>query len=353
MIEDEKSEAELLSAIMENSEFVQDEDLPPVPEPDQAEEEVEEDQEELEEDLEEEETEEVEEDSEEEEEVEEEADEGEEPVEELLDEDEVDWDYKVPVTIDGETQHLSLEEIRKGYATQQHLSNQGRELGEARKQIEAERTERLDALVQMTEGVNSMLGQQEQYLAQQYHNIDQQIEEARKDGDQYKVQELKDQREVAQQNYWNARQQREGILQQVAQQHQQVNTESWNQQVQQFYDGIVEVIPDYNQDYAEQLRAFGQEEGISEEYMLTITDPTIVKVLDDYRKLKNGVSTGAKKRAKAPVKKAPKKKQATAAQKKASKKNMTKARAFREDASKDDQDAFLRQYAERSLGFED
>jgi len=55
---------------------------------------------------------------------------------ELPSEDDIDWEYKVPVTIDGKTEYVTLEEIRKGYSTDQHLSQKGRELGELKKQID-------------------------------------------------------------------------------------------------------------------------------------------------------------------------------------------------------------------------
>ena len=351
MNEDEKTEADLLASIMENTEFLQDEDLPPPPEPDDAEEE------EVEEDTDgstgvEDEESEDEEELEEEDDGDEEPEEGDEEAPTEVAEDEVDWDYKIPVKVDGETQHLTLEEVRKGYATQQHLSNQGRELGEQRKQLEAQVQERIGGLENLAVAMDQALSQNEQVLAQRYHQIDQQINEARQEGDQYKVQELKDAREVAQQQYWGARNQREQILQQAVQAKEQAEGEQWNQKVQAFYDGIAEVIPDYNEDYAIGLRDFALEEGVSAEYLDGIVDPGIVALVDNYRKLKQATVEGAKKRAKAPVKKAPVKKTRTKAQKKASQENMVKARAFREDASKEDQDAFLRQFASRSLGLD-
>ena len=335
-MEDEKTEAELLKAVMENSPIMEEADIPPPPPEDEAEEEVVEDE-----------SEDIEEDVEEEEEPEEESDGPEE-----LGEDEVDWDTTVPVTIDGEVHQVSLSELRKGYATDQHLSAKGREIGEAAKQVDEYRQQKLQEIEGMAFSLNEIMGATEKNLAQEYHAIDAQINEARSEGDTYRVQELKDQREIAQQRYWQARQQREGTLAQVAQAKEQMENEQWNQKVQEFYDGITQVIPEYNEEYAETLREFGRNEGISQEYMMSITDPTIVRVLDDYRKLKEGVSTGAKKREKAPIKKAPKKKSRTANQKKASKENLVKARAMREDASSEDQMDFLRQHAARTLGLD-
>ena len=82
----------------------------------------------------------------------------------------------------------------------------------------------------------------------------------------------------------------------------------------------------------------------------TITDPTIVKALNDFRILKNTVSKGAAKRKVVPAKKAiPTKKAPPATKKAADKEKMVKARAFKEGASSEDQMDFLRSYASKSL----
>ena len=84
--------------------------------------------------------------------------------------------------------------------------------------------------------------------------------------------------------------------------------------------------------------------------MNAIVDPTIVKFIDDYRRLKQGVSKGAAKRKAAPAKKAiPTKKAKSPTKKKQDAEAMRKARAFKEDASQEDQMAFLRDFANKSL----
>lgn len=266
-----------------------------------------------------------------------------------LDEEEVDWDVHVPVVIDGEQHIISLAELRKGYATEQHLSKKGRELGELRKEIEAERQGKIGEVVELADTMNVMLTSAEQQLAAEYHAIDKQINIAREEGNTYEIPDLKDQREVAQQKYWEARKQREALSEAVKKQKEEIEIKQWNEKVQKFYSDIAEVIPDYNESYAQELQSFGQELGLSVEFMSTVTDVSIVKALDDYRKLKKGVTAGAKKRAKTPVKKAPIKKTKPAVQKQIDADKMVKARAFREDASKDDQMAFLRNYASKSL----
>jgi len=267
----------------------------------------------------------------------------------VLSEEEVDWDVVVPVTIDGETVEVSLQELRKGYATEQHLSKKGRELGDERKLIEEERTAKLGEIESYAGAVSQLLLTAEQNLANEYHAVDQEIKQAREDGDTYKISELRDKREEAQEKYWNARRQREGLIEGYSKQKQQVEVENWNKQVSNFNESIGDFIPGYNEKYAIELTEFGLSKGLTSEYMQTITDPAVVKILDEYRKLEQGVSKGAKKRAKAPVKKAPVKKQQASSKKKQDADKMVKARAFREDASKEDQMAFLRNHAARSL----
>ena len=266
-----------------------------------------------------------------------------------LEEEEVDWDVHVPVVIDGEQHIISLAELRKGYATEQHLSKKGRELGELRKEVEAEREAKIGEVTQLAEAMNVMLSSAEQQLAAEYHDIDKQINTAREEGNTYEISDLKDKREVAQQKYWEARKQRETLTESVQRQKQEIEVQQWNQKVEKFFNEITEVIPNYDEKYATELRNFGEELGLSNDFMQSVTDVSIVKALDDYRKLKKGVTAGAKKRAKAPIKKAPTKKAKPAVQKQIDADKMVKARAFREDASADDQMAFLRNYASKSL----
>ena len=74
-------------------------------------------------------------------------------------------------------------------------------------------------------------------------------------------------------------------------------------------------------------------------------DPNVVKFVDEFRRLKQGIKSGAKKRAKIPAKKMPAKKAKTPTKQKQDQAAMTKARAFKNDASKEDQIAFLKRFA--------
>ena len=127
----------------------------------------------------------------------------------LPSEEDIDWEYQVPVTVDGKTEYVSLEEIRKGYSTDKHLSQKGRELGELKKQIDQERTEKLQEIIQLGSVINEELTAVESNLAQQYHKVKGEIDKAREEGDSYTARELKEQLEEVQEKYWNTRNKRE------------------------------------------------------------------------------------------------------------------------------------------------
>ena len=345
------SEQELLDAVMRQSPIMEEIDAPPLP----TEEEIEEDPEELvEEDPETSESE-----TDEEEEVEEEVEEteGEDGVEEtptqepeVYTADDLDLDAKVSVKVDGEEMEVSFGDLLKGYQTDAHLSKKGRELGEAQKTLEEERTKKLEEVEQIAGANVAMLTSVEQMHAKKYHDLEKKINDARDSGDTYELPELKDQREQAQQNYWKARNQREGLIKRVQEQKEAYDQEQLAQQLNHFQEVIPDMIPDFDDKVAQDIRAFAMEEGISEGLLDSVVDPNVVKFIDDYRRLKQGVNKGAAKRKAVPSKKALPTKKAPPAQKKAADKaKMVKARAFREDASPEDQMDFLRQHASKSL----
>lgn len=340
------TEQELLDAVLSQSSFVTgslpDEEIPEVDpsdsegeDPEDSEEVVNEEGEEVEE---------LEEDTEDE-------DASEDATQEatLFTTDDLDLDAQVIVKIDGEEVPVSFSDLIKGYSTEQSLSNKGRELGEARKQLEAEREEQLAEISKIGEASTAILMSEEQSYAKVYHDIESKIKQARADGDSFELSELKDKREEAQENYWTARKKREALTNQLETQQTALVEKQWQEQIEYFNSSITEYVPDFNEQIAGDIREFALKEGLPEDLINNIVDPTVVKFVNDYRILKTGVSKGEAKRKQAPSKKVPVKKAKSTTKKKADADQMVKARAFREDASKDDQMAFLKQLASKSL----
>jgi hypothetical protein len=342
--EGSRTEEQMLADIMANSEFT--ESLPDEQVPELDTEEATEDP-----DVDESEVEEVEEEVETDEEETEAEDDTSTQEAEVYSTDDLDLDAKVSIKIDGKETDVSFSELIKGYSTEQHLSNKGRELGDARKQLDAEYGKKFQEVNSLGQASAAVLYREEQALAKEYHEIEAQIEQARKDGDTYEVNELKDKREQSQKNYWQARSNREGLVKNVQAQVQEQSTKQWNEQLEHFSKAIPEMIPDFNEKTATAIREFAISEGIAPEVLDTIVDPVIVKFVDDYRRLKQGVSKGTAKRKATVVKKAPVRKSKTRSQKEVDRETKIRQRAFSEDSSDDDQMAFLRGLANKSLNY--
>ena len=341
------NEQELLDAVLSNTEFLRDDDVP-LPE---EEVEYEDPEATAEEDPDVADAAVSDEESEEDAEEAEDEDGAEAPTQEatVFTVDDLDLDARVSVKIDGEEMEVSFADLLKGYQTDASLSKKGRELGEARKAIDEERVTKLSEITKMSDATNAMLTMDEQKLAKQYHDIEAKIKEARDSGDTYELSDLKDQREQSQQKYWTARNTRENLLKTVEEQKTKLQEEQFASQMQHFQEVIPQIIPDFNDKVAVEIREFALENGIADELLNSVIDPNVVKFIDDYRRLKNGITKGAAKRKDIPTKKVPTKKPAASNKKAADKEKMVKARAFKEGSSKDDQMDFLRQYASNSL----
>lgn len=261
----------------------------------------------------------------------------------------LDLDAQVLVKIDGEEVAVSFSDLIKGYSTEQHLSNKGRELGDARKQMEEEYNSKIEEISTMAQASAAILYSQEQELSKEYHAIEEAIEKAREEGDTYEVNELKDKREQAQKNYWTARKQRESLTENVGKQLEQQTAKQWEEQLNYFNETIPTLIPDFSEDTAMAIREFALEEGIAAEVLDTIADPIIVKFVDDYRRLKQGVSKGQAKRKVTTVKKAPIRKAKTRSQKETTAAQRTREKALSGNATAEEQQDFLRSLAQRSL----
>ena len=346
----EQSEQALFDAVLQNSEFYKEaagiEEPLPVDEalvPDTADTYEEDDQQEYED---------VDTEEESEEQEEEAAAEDDESTQDVdvYTSDDLDLDAQVRVVVDGEEMDVSFADLLKGYQTDASISKKGRELGEARKELDAEKAKALEEVQELSKASAAVLMGKEQNLAAEYHEIEGKIKEARESGDTFELSELKDKREELQGSYWEARKEREGLQGKLKEQEEAQLVKQNQEELAHFNEVIEDYVPGFNADVAQDIRKFALDEGISEGLLDTITDPSIVKFLNDYRVLKHGVSKGQAKRKSAPAKKAvPTKKGKTVQQKAADKEQMVKARAFRDDATADDHMDFLRQYAANSL----
>ena len=260
----------------------------------------------------------------------------------LLTEEDIDWDYKVPVKIDGVEEHLTLEELRKGYATDQSLSKKGNKISEQRKEFETEQDTKLKELTGMATLLQEQLQGEENELAAEYHSFDDKIKEARKEGNTYEITELKDQRETAQEAYWNARQKREGLAKAVQEKQQQQFDLQQQELSVKFNADIETLVPTFHED-AEAIQQFALDEGIPPQLLPLISDATVIKFIDDYRKLKHKATKGAVKRKAAPkAKSAPIKKGLTKNAQQAKSNTAVRNKVLTGEGTESDQIDFLK-----------
>ena len=268
---------------------------------------------------------------------------------ELFTPEDLDLEAKVSLKIDGQDTEVSFNDLIKGYSTEQSLSKKGRELGDARKNFEEDYNKKLEEVQQMSTASVAVLYKSEQEHAKEFHDLEKKIDEARKDNNTYDLSDLKDKREQKQKEYWGARREREALQKTVTVKSQEQMSKAWNEQLSIFNESIPTVIPGFNETVAKDIREFALGEGIDPEIIDTIVDPSIVKFVNDYRILKQGINKGSAKRKAAPTKKIPTRKSRPAQQKKVDAEQALRKRALSKNSSKEDQDAFLRGYAERSL----
>jgi len=258
-------------------------------------------------------------------------------------------DVMVTHKIDGEDVTLPLSEWVASSATKQHLSKQGRELGEARKALDEEKATKLAELDQLGTALATGLYQTEAQAQKVYTELTAKIEKATAEDDTYELGELTKKRTVAQREYWEARNNRETVLTEVKK-HQEANQQAqFQESVKKFNEEIIKTIPGWSETVATELREFALAEGLSEQLLNVVTDPTIIKFVYDYKQLKNGVSKGSVKRKEVRKLKTPVKRSKPEEKVQQDREQMIKARAMKEDASKEDQDAFMKQYALKSL----
>ena len=264
------------------------------------------------------------------------------PDTDVLSEEDIDWEYKVPVKIDGVELHLTLEELRKGYATDQSLSKKGNKISEQRKEFETEQSTKLQELSGMSNLLQEQLQLEENTLAAEFHSVEEKIKTARKEGNTYELSELKDERETAQEAYWGARKKREGIATAVKEKQEFEFSQQQEILAAKFNEDIAILVPSFVED-AEAINQFAIDEGIPQEMMAFINDASVVKFIDDYRKLKAKATTGAVKRKATPkAKSAPIKKGPTRNSKADKASSKVRAKVLSGSGSEEDQMNFLK-----------
>jgi len=247
--------------------------------------------------------------------------------------DEIDMDFKVPVKIDGEESEVSMEELVANYQTKQSQSKKGDELAEQAKVLDETREQ-----AEIYARVNAELLQREDAKDQSVlKHLQEQVDKAFEEDD-FQASKLNNKLSKAKEEYASRRQSRDNLMDGMVQQMNQQQMEQFEKQVEHFNEMVPDLIPDWSEDVAMANRKFALDIGLDEQMVDTMTDPMMVKAIDNFRRLSENSDKGTAKRKKTPVKRVPTKKPVAAKNKKSNKvdaarKNVSKGRASEKDQS--------------------
>jgi hypothetical protein len=214
----------------------------------------------------------------------------------LPSEEEVEWAFKIPVKIDGKVQHVSLADLRKGYATDQHLSQKGREIGELKKAAETERAEKLASVIQLADVLNQELSAEEAAIAAQFNTVKADYDKAKKAGDTYAARDARERMEELREEFAGKKQVREKKLAAVAGAYQQRIQDEQVQLIAKYQKEAPALITGYTDEVALKCREFAIKEGLPEGLLEQIYDARVVKFINDYRQVKEAIDKGSVKR---------------------------------------------------------
>jgi hypothetical protein len=226
-----------------------------------------------------------------------------------LSDDDIDLGFQLPVVIDGKSTKITLEELRKGYQTAQHLSNEGRKIGEQRAELEAMRTGKLAEAAQLANVFNELVASNEKAFADDYKKAKEEYETLSKQGDRMSALEAHEKMTRAQTSYWQARNTREGLIEKTTKAITTAQQESQQKAAAEFHANIKTFVPDWSPEVQKANIEFAAGYGVSPEMAMSIMSPQIAKLVNDARvlqeRLKKGQTKAQEKPKLTPIKRSP------------------------------------------------
>jgi hypothetical protein len=248
-----------------------------------------------------------------------------------LDDSEIDMDFSVPVKIDGENSTVTMEELITNYQTKQHQSKKGDELAKQTKELADAKEESM-----MYANINAqLLGNEDEKDLNILKGLQEKVDKAY-DEDDYDAGKLNRQLDKAKEEYSKRKGNRDSIMQTMGNKMQGQQVEAFNQQVESFKTEIPNLVPDWSEEVALKNREFALSLGLGEQLVDSIVDPTVVAVIDGYRRLKESTSKGAIKRKKVAVKRVPTKKPVSKSNKKSNRIDQSRQRVSKGKGTEND-----------------
>jgi len=253
-------------------------------------------------------------DTEEDEEEEDESEDATQETSKLESGDEIDMDFRVPIKVDGEESEVTMEDLVASYQTKQSQSKKGDEIAEQTKALAQAKEEAV-----MFANINAELLKGEDDKDQQILKGLAEKVDAAFDDDDPDANKMNRQLEKAKTEYNSRKANRDSVVEKMGKKIYEQQAEDFGKQIEAFNSEIKNHISDWSEDIALKNRKFALDLGLKEQFVDTITDPVVVKVIDEYRRLKETSEKGQVKRKKVAVKRVPTKKASSVKTKKSNK----------------------------------
>lgn len=218
-------------------------------------------------------------------------------------EDDIDWNYKIPVKVNGKVEYKTLEEVRNGFVQSTDSTAQAAKAEATRKELAAEREEKLASVTQLGALFFKELMTAEKSIQEDYTEVMKKIQEARQTNDSFALNDLKDKKEVLQERFNALRAKREAAAKAIAAETKKAADDRKSALLSQFQVDIATDLPGFNEELGIKIRDFAIKEGIPEAMLEEVYSAKVVKFINDYRLLKAKQTVGETKRKQTPASK--------------------------------------------------
>jgi len=258
--------------------------------------------------------------------------------------DELDMDYKVPIKIDGEQGEVSLDELVRGYQTNQHANKKSIEASEKIKQAESLFNEYTALKTQNAELLNGQVDQDQAQL----DAYDKKIKQLILADDVYELPKWQEARRIKSQQLDAKRSEQEKLSSEANREQQEQNQAQFSQQRQGAIDALDQVMPGWQDGYDDVVAWAAEDLGFPE--FAEVLDPRVVAMMFEYKSLREGGKQAAKKRLKTPTKGVRAKKSPNLKTKQAKQQGNLRNKVLSGKGNEGDELSFLEGLANDSLG---
>ena len=257
---------------------------------------------------------------------------------------ELDMDFRVPVKIDGEQGEVTLDELVRGYQTNQHSNKKSIEASEKIKQAESLFNEYTALKAQNAELLSGQVDQDQAQL----DSYDKKIKELILADDVYDLPKWQEARRIKSRQLDAKRSEQEKLSSEASKEHEQLQQAQFTQQRDGAIDALDQVMPGWQDGYDDVVTWAAEDLGFPE--FAEVLDPRVVAMMFEYKSLREGGKQAAKKRLKTPTKGVRAKKSPNLKTKQAKQQGNLRNKVLSGKGNAGDELSFLEGLANDSLG---